>query len=95
MVNQVTQPGWWTKEEEGDSALSSMILGGIFGMLIGIIITFSFSGILFGAFGNSLWGLYGFAAGFVIIGALFGWAMGKDKKRPLVSCIVVSTQGDS
>ncbi|MBU0760238.1 MAG: hypothetical protein KJ600_02955 [Nanoarchaeota archaeon] len=47
MVNQVTQPGWWTKEEEGDSALSSMILGGIFGMLIGIILRVGWTGNLY------------------------------------------------
>ncbi|MFH1802506.1 MAG: hypothetical protein ABH864_03570 [archaeon] len=85
MVEKVNQPSWWLKEKEGDSALGSMIIGGIFGTLIGIIIIFSFSNILFEALGGNIWSLYGFAVGFVVIGALFGWAAGKDKKTSLVS----------
>jgi ABC-type multidrug transport system permease subunit len=83
MVDKASQPSWWLKEEEENSAVGSMILGGVFGMLVGIIIIFAFSYILFEAVGGNFLWLYVFAAGFVVIGAFFGWAIGKDKKTSL------------
>ncbi len=77
MVEQVTQPGWWLKEDEEGSPTGKMILGGIFGFLIGIIIVFTFSRFLLENFGG-WWGIYGIAFGFVVLGGIFGWLAGKE-----------------
>lgn len=70
MVEKVTQPSWWLKEEDESTPTGKMVIGGIFGFLIGIIIVFSFSELLLENAG--WWGIYGIAFGFVILGAGFG-----------------------
>ncbi|MBU0907698.1 MAG: hypothetical protein KKE05_06095 [Nanoarchaeota archaeon] len=80
MVDKVTQPSWWIKDEEVNSPTGKMILGGIFGFLIGIIIVFSFSRLLLDNLGG-WWGIYGIAAGFVILGAGFGWASAQESPQ--------------
>lgn len=81
MVEQVMQPAWWINDDEEKSPTGKMILGGIFGFLIGIIIVFTFLIFLLENFGG-WWGVYGIAFGFVILGAIFGRLMGNDDEKP-------------
>ena len=74
------QPSWWLKDEEEGKPTGKMILGGIFGFLIGIILVFAFSRFLLENFGG-WWGIYGIAFGFVILGAGFGWVSGADNSE--------------
>jgi hypothetical protein len=78
MVDKVTQPSWWLKDENQRNHSGNIILGGILGMLIGIIIVFSFSRFLLENFGG-WWGIYGIAFGFVILGGLFGLFAEEEK----------------
>lgn len=78
MVNKVTEPEWWLKEKEGGSSTDKIVLGGIFGFLIGIIIVFTFSELLLENLGG-WWGVYGVAFGFVVLGGLLGWAFAQDQ----------------
>ena len=80
MVDKVTQPSWWIRDEEVGDPSGRMILGGVFGMLMGIVVVFSFSKFILENAGG-WWGIYGIAFGFVILGGLFGWVAGKNSSN--------------
>lgn len=77
MVDKVTEPSWWLNEKKGKGSTDRIVLGGIFGFLIGIIIIFVFSELLLENLGGWL-GVYGVAFGFVVLGGFFGWAASQD-----------------
>jgi hypothetical protein len=82
MMEQVIPSAWVMKDEEVKNPTGKMIVGGIIGMLIGIILVFSFSGFLLKNFGG-WWGIYGIAFGFVVLGGIFGRLAGGDDSEKL------------